>query len=87
MCGITGCLGLAAGERPDSQFVRVAAERISHRGPDDEGFFADGQIALGVKRLAIIELSVAGHRLPDALWRRALLHGIQRRELQLCRDW
>jgi asparagine synthase (glutamine-hydrolysing) len=62
VCGITGCLGLAAGERPDPQFVRVAAERISHRGPDDEGFFTDVHIALGVKRLAIIELSAAGHQ-------------------------
>ena len=41
MCGITGCLGLEAGGRPDPQFVRVATERISHRGPDDEGFFTD----------------------------------------------
>jgi asparagine synthase (glutamine-hydrolysing) len=62
MCGIAGCLGLEPGGRPDLQFVRVAAERISHRGPDDEGFFTDGQIALGVKRLAIIELSAAGHQ-------------------------
>jgi asparagine synthase (glutamine-hydrolysing) len=62
MCGITGCLGMEAGGRPDPQFVRVAAERISHRGPDDEGFFSDGQIALGAKRLAIIELSAAGHQ-------------------------
>jgi len=62
MCGITGCLGLAGGERPDPEFVRIAAERISHRGPDDEGFFTDGQIALAVKRLAIIDLSAAGHQ-------------------------
>lgn len=62
MCGITGCLNLAAGELADPEFVRVAAERISHRGPDDEGFFSDGQIALGFKRLAIIDQSAAGHQ-------------------------
>jgi len=42
--------------------VRVAAERMSHRGPDDEGFFADGDIALGFKRLAIIDPSAGGHQ-------------------------
>jgi asparagine synthase (glutamine-hydrolysing) len=62
MCGITGCLVLAAGEKPDSTLVRVAAERISHRGPDDEGFYTDSDIALGFKRLAIIDLSAGGHQ-------------------------
>lgn len=62
MCGIAGCLGLTVSERPDLEYVRVATERISHRGPDDEGFFADDHIALGFKRLAIIDLSAAGHQ-------------------------
>jgi asparagine synthase (glutamine-hydrolysing) len=62
MCGITGCLALAAGEKPDPMSVRVAAERINHRGPDDDGFYADSNIALGFKRLAIIDLSAGGHQ-------------------------
>ena len=62
MCGIAGCLDLEAGGQADPQFVRVAAERISHRGPDDEGYFTDGTVALGVKRLAIMDLSAAGHQ-------------------------
>jgi asparagine synthase (glutamine-hydrolysing) len=33
---------------------------ISHRGPDDEGYYIDEQVALGHRRLAIIDLSPAG---------------------------
>ena len=52
MCGITGCLALADGAGPDTEWVGRAAMRIAHRGPDDEGFFpqpmqsADGRFVL-----------------------------------------
>src|SRR5215831_4727449 len=62
MCGIVGCLALGDGAQPDLEWVRVAAERISHRGPDDNGFHNDPDIALGFKRLAIIDLSAGGHQ-------------------------
>jgi asparagine synthase (glutamine-hydrolysing) len=62
MCGIVGCLALATGAEPHLEWVRVAAERISHRGPDDEGFYIDPDIALGFKRLSIIDLSAGGHQ-------------------------
>ena len=62
MCGITGCLALADGAGPDTEWVGRAAMRIAHRGPDDEGFFADHDLALGFRRLAIIDTSVAGRQ-------------------------
>jgi asparagine synthase (glutamine-hydrolysing) len=62
MCGIVGCLALALEEDPDQGWVATATERISHRGPDDEGFYADPDVALGYKRLAIIDLSPGGHQ-------------------------
>src|SRR5215475_3311922 len=62
MCGIAGCLVLAAAEEPESGSVRLAAERMAHRGPDDEGFHTDADIALGFKRLAIIDPSPGGHQ-------------------------
>lgn len=62
MCGIAGCLALASGEDPDPERVRIAAARIGHRGPDDDGFYADSDIALGFKRLAIIDLTAGGHQ-------------------------
>jgi asparagine synthase (glutamine-hydrolysing) len=36
--------------------------RIAHRGPDDEAFFADQHLALGFRRLAIIDTSAAGRQ-------------------------
>jgi asparagine synthase (glutamine-hydrolysing) len=38
------------------------ANAIAHRGPDDEGFFCEGPIGLGHRRLSIIDLSPAGHQ-------------------------
>jgi asparagine synthase (glutamine-hydrolysing) len=62
MCGITGCLALADGAGPDTEWVGRAAMRIAHRGPDDEAFFADQHLALGFRRLAIIDTSAAGRQ-------------------------
>ena len=62
MCGITGCLALADGAGPDTEWVVRAAMRIAHRGPDDEAFFADQHLALGFRRLAVIDTSPAGRQ-------------------------
>jgi asparagine synthase (glutamine-hydrolysing) len=62
MCGIVGCLALALEADPDQNWVHTATERITHRGPDDEGFYADPDVALGFRRLAIIDLSPGGHQ-------------------------
>ena len=62
MCGIVGCLALSLDADPDQSWVATATQRIGHRGPDDEGFFTDHDVALAYKRLAIIDLSQAGHQ-------------------------
>jgi asparagine synthase (glutamine-hydrolysing) len=55
MCGIAGILGSAAdGDR--DQRVRRMTSALRHRGPDDEGFFEDPSVALGFRRLAVIDL-------------------------------
>ncbi len=61
MCGICGEF------RFDTQFanldlVRRMTERLRPRGPDDEGLFADGAVAFGHRRLAIIDLSPRSHQ-------------------------
>src|SRR3954454_16896215 len=56
MCGICGMLALDGGavdERPG----RSMADALVHRGPDSEGVFADGPVALAARRLAIIDLA------------------------------
>ena len=62
MSGIAGCLALAEGIRPDTDWTVRAARRMTHRGPDDDGVFADGPIALAARRLAVIDPSAAGHQ-------------------------
>lgn len=61
MCGIAGVFHLN-GEFASSIVLKRMIDAISHRGPDGEGIFTDGPIALGHRRLAIIDLSAAGHQ-------------------------
>src|SRR5688572_26551346 len=65
MCGFAGLLS-AAGFGQDELAVHATrmSERLSHRGPDDRGVWTDAGagIALGFRRLAIIDLSPEGHQ-------------------------
>src|SRR5215831_14667197 len=62
MCGIAGCLALALEAEPDQAWLTRALDRICHRGPDDDGVYADLDVALGFRRLSILDLSLAGHQ-------------------------
>lgn len=60
MCGFFGAIGCSAAMVRQS--ARLLSGLLAHRGPDDEGF-ADGEgWALGFRRLAILDLSPAGHQ-------------------------
>jgi len=58
MCGIAGMFGPEAAMTPDRRRGVLAemCQVIEHRGPDDEGFHIDGGLAIGMRRLAIIDL-------------------------------
>ncbi|HQO19565.1 MAG TPA: asparagine synthase (glutamine-hydrolyzing) [Acidobacteriota bacterium] len=56
MCGICGEYNFR-GREPDRGVTARMLSLLSHRGPDDEGSFFEGEIALGHKRLSIIDLS------------------------------
>nr|WP_321260207.1 asparagine synthase (glutamine-hydrolyzing) [uncultured Pseudodesulfovibrio sp.] len=58
MCGICGLLNFSS-ERPDVATLRAMTDAIRHRGPDGEGFYVDGPVGFGHRRLAIIDLSEA----------------------------
>jgi asparagine synthase (glutamine-hydrolysing) len=60
MCGICGIVELGA--PPQTQTVEAMARELDHRGPDGSGSFAAEGIALGFRRLAIIDLSDAGNQ-------------------------
>ncbi|MBE0509761.1 MAG: asparagine synthase (glutamine-hydrolyzing), partial [Gammaproteobacteria bacterium] len=61
MCGICGELRLD-GQGADLGHVRSMLQRLERRGPDHEGSFSDGPVALGHRRLAIIDLSERGNQ-------------------------
>lgn len=66
MCGLVGYLQ-RENTRPAEAMHRLAsamADRLAHRGPDDHGTWAEPEsgIALGHRRLAILDLSPAGHQ-------------------------
>jgi len=61
MCGIMGICQL--NDEPVAPgLLKAMANSIAHRGPDGEGFYIDGPVGLGHRRLAIIDLSPAGHQ-------------------------
>ncbi len=68
MCGIAGITGLIPSE-PEALGRMLHA--LSHRGPDDEGRYADAMTALGHRRLSIIDLGTGHQPLHDvrkSLW-------------------
>src|SRR5438045_9032760 len=60
MCGIYGLLNLKNRSTPPG-VLKAMGSMIPHRGPDDEGQYANGAIALGFRRLSIIDLA-GGHQ-------------------------
>ena len=66
MCGIAGLLDLTASSGAEALGAAAArmAAALTHRGPDDGGVWADAEagVALGFRRLAIIDLSPAGRQ-------------------------
>ena len=53
MCGIAGFVGARADMQ---EILQKMTDRIAHRGPDGEGHYIDGPVALGHRRLSIIDL-------------------------------
>jgi len=56
MCGITGF------NWKDELLIKKATSTLTHRGPDDEGYYVDDNISLGHRRLSIIDLSEKGRQ-------------------------
>jgi asparagine synthase (glutamine-hydrolysing) len=64
MCGIAGFIGGGPAGRQAKAVLRAMTDAIAHRGPDDQGAWHDEEagVALGFRRLSIIDLSMAGHQ-------------------------
>ena len=61
MCGISGIIN-KNGNRVDKDEIQKINDLISHRGPDDEGFYFEKNFAFGHRRLSILDLSSDGHQ-------------------------
>lgn len=65
MCGIAGFVDTRKLQDAElTRTVRAMTDALAHRGPDSDGIWIDSQagIALGHRRLAIIDLSIEGHQ-------------------------
>lgn len=58
MCGLTGFFDTTHGRPADRDLLVRMTTTLVHRGPDSEGYFVEGAIGLGFRRLAIIDLSL-----------------------------
>ena len=55
MCGFTGYVDTRDDRRPDPRVLERMADRLVHRGPDSCGYFMEGNVGLGFRRLCIID--------------------------------
>jgi asparagine synthase (glutamine-hydrolysing) len=56
MCGICGLVSSEGGASRQEPILRQMNRVLSHRGPDDEGYYLDEHVGLGMRRLSIIDL-------------------------------
>ena len=56
MCGLSGFVSLVE-RRAEAGLVRQMTATLQHRGPDEEGYYVDGPVALGHRRLRIIDFA------------------------------
>src|SRR5436305_10759720 len=66
MCGICGQLNFARNDPVELETIRRMTQTMVHRGPDDEGYFFEGAIGLGFRRLSIIDLAGGHQPMSDA---------------------
>jgi asparagine synthase (glutamine-hydrolysing) len=56
MCGIAGFVNVDEAKAVDVALLHHMTRTLVHRGPDEEGYFTDGPVGLGMRRLRIIDL-------------------------------
>jgi asparagine synthase (glutamine-hydrolysing) len=61
MCGICGILKTDATQHVERNILANMNREIVHRGPDDEGYFVEGNVGLAMRRLSIIDVKT-GHQ-------------------------
>ncbi|WP_432827392.1 asparagine synthase (glutamine-hydrolyzing) [Dactylosporangium sp. CA-092794] len=57
MCGIAGVVATGGAQAVDEERLRAMCRSLTHRGPDEEGFFITATAGLAVRRLAVIDVA------------------------------
>jgi asparagine synthase (glutamine-hydrolysing) len=74
MCGIAGIIWSSEKQQAGSELIRQMTDAIAHRGPNAAGHWTEGPVALGHRRLSIIDLSTGANQpLWDASGRYAIV--------------
>ena len=66
MCGICGQVQIAGDKPVDTEMIRRMTRTMFHRGPDDDGYFFEGSLGFGFRRLSIIDLAGGHQPMSDA---------------------
>lgn len=56
MCGFVGYVNSTENIAENEKIIKAMADRIIHRGPDQDDYYVDGDVSLGFRRLSIIDL-------------------------------
>ena len=65
MCGIVGVRRFD-GDNVETALLREMTSRLTHRGPDAEGYWSNGPIGFGHRRLSIIDLAGSAQPMASA---------------------
>lgn len=71
MCGIAGIV--YKNDRAEREEIKLLTDTLVHRGPDGEGFYFEKNLALGHRRLAIVDLSPAGNQPMEYKGKKAIM--------------
>jgi asparagine synthase (glutamine-hydrolysing) len=74
MCGIAGYLNFDQGSKADPLRLKAMTDCITYRGPDGEGFYVKNQVALGHRRLSIIDLNTGSQPMFSDDGKKALVY-------------
>jgi len=74
MCGIAGIYYFDSTARVEQALLERMTSVISHRGPNGHGFFIDGHVGLGHRRLSVIDLDGGAQPMIDGPSRRAIVY-------------
>ncbi|MBQ9227913.1 MAG: asparagine synthase (glutamine-hydrolyzing) [Eubacterium sp.] len=66
MCGFVGYINAKNDVEENRKIIKAMADRIIHRGPDQDDYYVDGDVSLGFRRLSIIDLDGGSQPITNA---------------------